>query len=176
MFPFQAEGLVFGRPFYYRSETNFNSDGTGYAELRLGHPDGEAPYWGPAVLYDAEIQSVERREQEDFIPNLFKLIPLLSRSKFFYEFEGYKVVMTNDGKWGYTIDTTQKDTRGGWGYTAEEAFDEMLQPASYLVDRGISEDTQLQMLLDQQFSRVPIKLDTRDFPLVDPDFSIKIGY
>lgn len=163
--PFQAEGLIYGHPFYYR-------DRHGSASLSVGAKDGEKPYLGDTTLYSAGCETPEFEGGEHFIRNLVRLVPELKRSPFPYEFEGWKLNFANDGEWNYTIDSVEKTRHCGWGYTREEAYDYLSKTSTYLEEHGFTPEKQMQAILDQDFDRIPVKDDTRVYPEVDPPFTV----
>lgn len=165
MAPFQAEGLYYGHPFYYR-------DRHGWASFRVGALDGEAPYLGNEILYIAGVETEEFVGGEHFIRNLVNIIPNLKRSEFPYEFEGKKLNLFNDKSWGYSVSETEKEIRVGWGHTPEEAYPNIFTTSAYLMEHGASAEHQLKMVQDGEFSPIPVNKDERRYPAVDPEFVV----
>jgi hypothetical protein len=165
--PFQAEGIYHGYPFYYR-------DRHGVARLNIGELDGEAPYDTATALYTASKETAEFRGGEQFVHNLVELVPQLKPGEFRYHFSGKKLVMLNDGGWSYTVSETETQERAGWGFTPEAAFESMFTPIEYLIEHGCSAAQQYQMLTDQEFDPTPVNEDKRKYPVVAPEFVVKL--
>lgn len=163
LFPFQAEGLIDGHPFYYRSEW-------GSASLRVGTPDGEKPYLGASIMWSANMDIPEDNEREKFQLYLLQLVTKLRRAPFLYEFEGFKVEWLKDQDWHWSINRNERETRPSWGYDPQEAYAELFQPSAYLLEKGFSEENQLRMKTACEFNPVPVNVDDRVFPEVDPPF------
>jgi hypothetical protein len=162
MFPFQAEGLIHGYPFYYRHEW-------GSASLRVGEIDGETPYldslWSSRVDYDDKIG------EENFPKLLIQLVSLLEKSQFLYKFKGRRIDFLNDGSWSFTVsDEFEKHDRGAWGHNAVEAFMELRKPNEYLIEHGCSAEQQDAIWVAHDYDPIPTNRDERKFPEFNPSF------
>lgn len=165
--PFQAEGLFQGYPFYYR-------DRGGVASLRVGELDGDPPYQGNSILYTASRETPEFEGSKHFISNLTKLIPLLDRALYLYDFIGKKLIYASTQDWSYTVSPTETEVTSSWGMTPEEAYLELMAPSRYLIEHGASAELQERMCLDRAFNPIPLNVDDRHFPASMPNFHIAL--
>lgn len=167
MLPFQAEGLINGYPFYYRSEW-------GSCNIKIGRLEDTVPYLPEESYWYAYDNEFEGDTAESFIEALTRLLPKIERQQNIYKFE---VLATNyvgeNGSWQWEINPNETTTVIGWGYTAEEAFIYASKPSKYLEEKGFSVENQREHWVAQQPNPVPVYVTQREWPDVEPVFEVK---
>lgn len=123
MCPFQAEGYLGEYNFYYRERG-------GNASLSLATSKNDC-YGGADNLYRANIEVEEFREGPGWFSTLMNLIEKLERNSYLYQFQCDEI---DFGPSGNDKENMKKKVdengnvihgfKGGWGFTAEEAFKE----------------------------------------------------
>lgn len=162
-FPFQAEGILQGYPFYFRSEQ-------GSSSLKLGNPDDpESCYLLYNSLYYAKYD-MEVKTFEDFVLCLVKIVPLLQRSPFLWRFKARKF----SGSFQVPVIEDSWDEVVGWGYTPDEGYFTSGEPSLYLESVGVSKDAQTALWLAREVSTEPLNEDPRVWSDVDPDFKVNV--
>ena len=164
MFPFQAEGLIHGLPFYFRQRGESVS-------LSVGEADGEA--FGESILYSAKLTEEELADKQDFVTMFLKLVPKLAPAKFLWRFEGKKLTYANKFSWEFSVSDTEKEDVYGWGMTPEEGLAFSRLTSAYLVDKGCSAELQEKMWLAKEINPTPINEDNRVWPEATPNFEVK---
>lgn len=165
-FPYQAEGLINGHPFYYRSEQ-------GSAQVRIGVPNGEVPYLWDEAHWGASVDDFEGSAHDTFIQAMTMLLPKLERPGYYYEFEclDYEFTGTTNS-WGWEIhpDGTPR-YQGAHGNTAEEAFENVMKPSEYFTSNGFAPERQVEFkkALQMDVSRHK-PVTARVYPEVEPVF------
>ena len=167
MFPFQAEGLLQGLPFYYREEY-------GYASIRVGEENGPVPYLDSN--YIANIGGIPGESRgEYFIHTISLLVPKLEKAPFYWKFKARKLEFTDDpkNKLGFVV-TNEYDYVGAWGFTAEEAYKKTALPNERLSERSsaFSAERQKEMWIAKEVDPTPMNQDNRVFPNPEPHFFV----
>lgn len=164
--PFQAEGTLHGYPFYYR-------DRHGSATLYVGEADGETPYLPSYALWSAHVDTPEFAGGENFIKNLYHLVPALEHGKFLYKFAARKPTWEEGtGVWRYTLSDEKIDEVVGWGSTPEEAYESAAQPSAYLAEKDFTPEAQNELWVAQDVERTPLNEDLRVYPNPEPVFRV----
>lgn len=165
--PFQAEGLINGYPFYYRSEW-------GSCSIKIGRLDDLVPYVPEESYWYAYDDEFEGVTVESFVEALTRLLPKVKRQQNFYEFEVFATNFVGEnGSWVWEINPDEITTVVGWGYTAEEAFIYASQPDKYLESKGFTVENQREHWFAQKPNPVPVYVTQREWPDVEPVFEVK---
>lgn len=167
--PFQAEGLLHNHPFYFRSEQ-------GSANLRVGEIDGDAPYLSDSTLYSSYISYDEQEDEKENFPALMvKLVPLLKKSPFLWEFEANEVMHDDTDSRKYTVlDKPAQYPLHGWGFTPEEGYLDAIEPKKIFERVGWDYDFQKQLILERNPKSTPINADTRKYPETVPNWTVNL--
>lgn len=159
--PFQSQGFLHGLPYYLRCRHDV-------ASLEVGQADGSA---FRDILFYADIDYTESAGIENFEDMMIKLVPLLKKAPFRYEFECR--VPEYDENHKYTGNTTDKyDVTYGWGNSPEEAYESVTKPNWFLKERGVSDEDQLYRISLQKINPNPINEDNRVWPDPLPEFVV----
>lgn len=169
--PFQADGLWGPYEWYYRERG-------GAAFLRLA-PIATFPS-AQESLYSSSAEVEEFRGGKGWLTQFLELWEELERNMSFYEFPCKEIQINRteseeDGAVRFEFsDTGAKGaTAYGWGYTPEEAHADTMRYRPYLEEMaGWNEAVQKGWREAMEISKIPITLQERVYPEVDPDFSV----
>lgn len=167
--PFQAEGTLFGIPFYFRFRHN-------WASLRLGADVFDKPLYSAGAEFGTHEDQGTLTDGE-FMDLMSVLIPALERAPICWEFPGVEKVrpldLTGDGA---VVETGAEIIRPhvyrSWGKTPAEAWAAMHEPSAWLRDEhGVSFETQADWVAARQMVNETLTVDDRVFPDPEPDFA-----
>jgi hypothetical protein len=154
MSPFQAEGTLYGQPFYFRFRHNT-------AVLRVGGDLHFKALYVAATEYGAS-EDQGWLDPAAFVALMRQLIPALQRAEIYWEFPGIQPRDVGVLEAGTPV------MYGAWGHTPEQAWEQLNQPSNYLTSVGIDEATQAAMRAEQQLCPQTVTVDDRVFPNPDP--------
>jgi len=168
--PFQAEGFIEDFFFYYRERG-------GVASLRLSDSIDKS-YGYNSSLYSASLEVEEFRSGSGWIETFFNLYERLEKTKNLYDFESNEVKFNGDGK---PYLTGEKSTTAEWGYTSDEAYNEIIkhQDSEKTIKiwtdyRKFSRENYLEYirLRDVQNKVLNIEYNDKNYPEVEPVFKV----
>lgn len=172
MCPYQAEGTLKGHPFYFRYRH-------GYADLRAGEYDSKVmPYldgalWHSGVDYGDTFGGA--LSSSEFTTLMIELVPALNPAKFYWKFEGRKVIVEGNSTTGLSLSVTDKtEICGGWGITPEQALLQIASPSDYLLENGWSLEDQALYYKLKKIDPKPINKDDRVWPDPQPVFEVTL--
>lgn len=162
IWPFQAEGLLHGLPFYYK-------DKQGSASLHIGPADG-SPF-GSDCIYYATVETGKdwEADAENFPRLLAECVSKLERLPFLWEFPMHEVNRDENGKFYRTGNMTHFVGRGD---TALDGYFACMERLIDLCGRHWpgQEDEYLELL---EVSSAAINQDERVFPDPEPEFTVR---
>lgn len=163
--PYQAEGLINGYPFYYRSEW-------GGCSILIGHPDKEIPYLWDEALWLAVDNDFEGSTHETFVEALTRLLPILEKTPRLFKFPcyGHDFLENVEPRWQWVIKKDETAYVQGIGHTVEEAYQNAEKPSDYLAEHGFSFENQIEFFHAKNPSREPLFKEPREYPLVPLTF------
>ena len=156
--PAHAEGTISKLPFYFVCKN-------GKAELNVGNDPISVPYYSSETLVGNKYD--DHMEVDEFFKILDTLIKKLEKAPFLYRFEGKKVIFENDKY----VSTNEKEIYIEWGFSSEDALNNLSQPSERLTAKGVSVEDQKEIFFLKKINSAPIENDTRDFPKIEPKFS-----
>lgn len=154
--PFQAYGMMYDLPFYYRERD-------GIAELHVGESDNGTAVSQP--LYTASEQVEECRQERDmWIDSLLNLVEHLVDAPFLWQFRG-NLVLVQQGQCEIVSDN---GVHIAWGHAPDEAYQALTSIAE--------EDSMMvrEQINAQNINPQPINSDTRHYPEPEPSFTVYV--
>lgn len=170
LLPFQAEGYIKDLFFYYRERG-------GVASLRLSDSMDKSYSYGSS-LYSSSLEVEEFRSGSGWIETFFNLYEKLEKTRKLYNFETNQVRLNSDGK---PYLTGEKSTKVEWGYTSDEAYNEIIkhqdseETIQVWVDyRRFSRENYLEYirLEDVQNKVLNIEYEDKEYPEIEPVFKV----
>jgi len=168
MEPFQAEGLVKGLPYYYKSRGSSTI-------LRVNH-EGASDAYSSVSLYSSSLSDFGDEYCGGFwLNNLLNLVEGLERSPYLYEFMARSVVVDSRSSEEVEFVPGLRDNlMRAWGFSEVDAYRRVLDGCWSFPAGSWGTDVKKRFVEALDVSSVSLNDDDRVFPDVVPDFSLEV--